>query len=135
MTSMTVSTAFCEPSSSRQCIALRISSLVGASIVTVAPFLKRSVAIPSTSASVPGAVQRVAGWSGVAKWAGVPMREICELVRPAGNAKWVVFYSFSDGPVGGRYYDCHPIASMYHDLTILAYEMNGEPLNESHGAR
>jgi len=76
----------------------------------------------------------IQGWSGVAKWAGVPMREICELVRPADNAKWVVFYSFSDGPVGGRYYDCHPIASMYHDLTILAYEMNGEPLNESHGA-
>ena len=46
----------------------------------------------------------------------------------------MVFYSFADGPVGGRYYDCHPIASMYHDLTILAYEMNGAPLNESHGA-
>ena len=76
----------------------------------------------------------IQGWSGVAKWAGVPMRSICELVRPAPNANWVVFYSFSDGPVGGRYYDCHPIASMYHELTILAYEMNGEPLNESHGA-
>ena len=70
----------------------------------------------------------------MAKWAGVPMRSICELVRPAPNANWVVFYSLSDGPVGGRYYDCHPIASMYHELTILAYEMNGEPLNESHGA-
>ncbi|MCW1957389.1 MAG: molybdopterin-dependent oxidoreductase [Mycobacterium sp.] len=76
----------------------------------------------------------IQGWSGVAKWAGVPMRDICALVRPAANAKWVVFYSFADGSVGGRYYDCHPIESMYHDLTILAYEMNGEPLNESHGA-
>jgi len=76
----------------------------------------------------------IQGWSGIAKWAGVPMQEICDLVRPAANAKWVVFYSFADGPVGGRYYDCHPIASMYHDLTILAYEMNGAPLNESHGA-
>ncbi len=76
----------------------------------------------------------IQGWSGVAKWAGVPMREVCKLVRPAANAKWVVFYSFADGSVGGRYYDCHPIESMYHDLTILAYEMNGEPLNESHGA-
>ncbi|MGI9123450.1 MAG: molybdopterin-dependent oxidoreductase, partial [Mycobacterium sp.] len=76
----------------------------------------------------------IQGWSGVAKWAGVPMRTICDLVRPDPQAKWVVFYSFADGPVGGRYYDCHPIASMYHDLTILAYEMNGEPLNESHGA-
>lgn len=76
----------------------------------------------------------IQGWSGVAKWTGVPMREVCELVRPAANAHWVVFYSFADGSVGGRYYDCHPIESMYHDLTILAYEMNGEPLNESHGA-
>lgn len=76
----------------------------------------------------------IQGWSGVAKWAGVPMREICDLVRPAATARWVVFYSFADGAVGGRYYDCHPIASMYHDQTILAYEMNGEPLNESHGA-
>ena len=76
----------------------------------------------------------IQGWSGVAKWAGVPMRRICELVRPAANARWVVFYSFADGSVGGRYYDCHPISSMYHEQTILAYEMNGEPLNESHGA-
>lgn len=76
----------------------------------------------------------IQGWSGIAKWAGVPMSAICELARPAAEAKWVVFYSFADGPVGGRYYDCHPIASMHHDLTILAYEMNGEPLNESHGA-
>lgn len=45
-----------------------------------------------------------------------------------------VLFVRADGPVGGRYYDCHPIASMYHDLTILAYEMNGAPLNEPHGA-
>lgn len=76
----------------------------------------------------------IQGWSGIAKWAGVPMRAICDLVQPSADAKWVVFYSFADGPVGGRYYDCHPIESMYHDLTILAYEMNGAPLNESHGA-
>jgi sulfoxide reductase catalytic subunit YedY len=76
----------------------------------------------------------IQGWSGIAKWGGVPMRRICELVRPAPNARWVVFYSFADGAVGGRYYDCHPVASMFHDQTILAYEMNGEPLNESHGA-
>ncbi len=45
-----------------------------------------------------------------------------------------MFYSFADGPEGGRYYDCHPIENMDHEQTILAYEMNGEPLNESHGA-
>lgn len=76
----------------------------------------------------------IQGWSGIAKWSGVPMRVICDLVQPAPNAQWVVFYSFADGPEGGRYYDCHPIANMRHEQTILAYEMNGEPLNESHGA-
>ena len=76
----------------------------------------------------------IQGWSAIGEWAGVPMRAICELVKPAANAKWVAFYSFGEGPVGGRYYDCHPIANMYHEQTILAYDLGGEPLNESHGA-
>jgi len=76
----------------------------------------------------------IQGWSAIGDWAGVSMKTICELVKPAANAKWVVFYSFGDGSVGGRYYDCHPIANMYHEQTILAYDLNGEPLNESHGA-
>ena len=45
-----------------------------------------------------------------------------------------MFHSFGAGPVGGRYNDCHKIEHMRHELTILAYEMNGEPLNVSHGA-
>ena len=76
----------------------------------------------------------IQGWSGVAEWAGVPMRTVCEMAAPRPEAKWVVFYSFADGPEGGRYYDCHPIENMDHDQTILAYEMNGSALNESHGA-
>jgi DMSO/TMAO reductase YedYZ molybdopterin-dependent catalytic subunit/thiosulfate reductase cytochrome b subunit len=76
----------------------------------------------------------IQGWSGIAQWSGVPMSVICEMAAPLASAKWVVFYSFADGPEGGRYYDCHPIANMYHHQTILAYEMNGEPLNVSHGA-
>ncbi len=76
----------------------------------------------------------IQGWSGIAKWSGVPMSVICQMAAPLASAKWVVFYSFADGPEGGRYYDCHPIANMYHHQTILAYEMNGEPLNVSHGA-
>jgi len=62
------------------------------------------------------------------------MRVICDLVKPAPNAEWVAFHSFADGPEGGRYYDCHSIANMRHDQTILAYEMNGEPPYQSHGA-
>ncbi|GAA1560382.1 hypothetical protein GCM10009827_097040 [Dactylosporangium maewongense] len=45
-----------------------------------------------------------------------------------------MFYSFGAGGEGGLYYDAHKIEHMGHELTILAYEMNGAPLNELHGA-
>ena len=76
----------------------------------------------------------IQGWSGVAKWGGVSMREIIMLVEPTNNARYVVFYSLADGSDGGRYYDVHKIANMRHRLTILAYEMNGETVSVLHGA-
>jgi DMSO/TMAO reductase YedYZ molybdopterin-dependent catalytic subunit/thiosulfate reductase cytochrome b subunit len=76
----------------------------------------------------------IQGWSAIGEWTGVPMRTICEMVRPLPTAKWVAFYSFAEGSDGGRYYDCHPIENMNHHQTILAYGLNGEPLNEAHGA-
>jgi len=76
----------------------------------------------------------IQGWSGVAKWGGVPMRDILDLVRPRPEARYAVFYSYGEGTEGGTYYDAHKIDHMRHHLTILAYEMNGEPLNELHGA-
>jgi sulfoxide reductase catalytic subunit YedY len=76
----------------------------------------------------------IQGWSGVAKWGGVPMRRILELARPTPEARYAVFYSFGEGGEGGRYYDVHKIHNMEHELTILAYEMNGSPLTILHGA-
>ena len=76
----------------------------------------------------------IQGWSGIAKWGGVPMDEIVKLVQPLPQARFAVFYSFSEGPEGGLYYDAHKVEHLSHKLTILAYEMNGEPLNELHGA-
>ena len=76
----------------------------------------------------------IQGWSGVAKWGGVPMSHILELVRPTPEARYAVFYSFADGGEGGRYYDVHKISNMRHKLTILAYEMNGAPVSVLHGA-
>ncbi len=76
----------------------------------------------------------IQGWSGVAKWGGVSMTTILELVKPAAEAKWVVFYSLGDGPDKGLYYDAHPIEQMRYQLTMLAYDMNGEPLTYGHGA-
>jgi sulfoxide reductase catalytic subunit YedY len=76
----------------------------------------------------------IQGWSGVAKWGGVSMQAIMDLVQPRPEAKWVVFYSFGDGADGGMYYDAHPIEQMGYQLTMLAYDMNGEPLPYGHGA-
>jgi len=76
----------------------------------------------------------IQGWSGVAKWGGVSMQTIFDLVQPSPEAKWVAFYSLGEGADGGTYYDAHPIEHMHHQLTMLAYDMNGEPLSFGHGA-
>ena len=76
----------------------------------------------------------IQGWSGVAKWGGVSMKTILDLVKPKPGAKWVVFYSLGDGPDRGLYYDAHPIEQMTAALTMLAYDMNGKPLGYGHGA-
>jgi len=76
----------------------------------------------------------IQGWSGIAKWGGVSLRTLMDLVGPQPEAKWVVFYSLGDGPDGGVYYDAHPVEQMDFHLTMLAYDMNDEPLSFGHGA-
>ena len=62
------------------------------------------------------------------------------MVRPRPNAKVVVFYSFSEGVefstgvAGGQYYDSLSIKDALNPQTLLAYEMNYQPLNHLHGA-
>ena len=76
----------------------------------------------------------IQGWSGVAKWGGVSMQAVLDLVKPKPEAKWVIFYSFAHGPDGGIYYDAQPIEQMSYKLTMLAYDMNGAPVSFGHGA-
>jgi methionine sulfoxide reductase catalytic subunit len=76
----------------------------------------------------------IQGWSGIARWGGVRMQTILDLVKPQPQARWVVFYSLGEGPNKGVYYDAHPIEQMHYHLTMLAYDMNGEPLSFGHGA-
>ncbi|MGH9049307.1 MAG: molybdopterin-dependent oxidoreductase [Acidimicrobiia bacterium] len=79
----------------------------------------------------------IQGWSAIAKWGGVPMSDIMDVVRPTADAEYAVFYSFGGGAETGDdivYYYAHRIENMRHRLTILAYEMNGEPLDITHGA-
>jgi DMSO/TMAO reductase YedYZ molybdopterin-dependent catalytic subunit/thiosulfate reductase cytochrome b subunit len=82
----------------------------------------------------------IQGWSGIAQWGGVPLAELMKLVRPRPNAKAVVFYSFgegvdfSTGVAGGQYYDSLSVDNALNFQTLLAYEMNYQPLELLHGA-
>lgn len=82
----------------------------------------------------------IQGWSGIAEWGGLPLAELMKLVRPGPRAKAIVFYSFGDGVefntgiAGGQYYDSLSIENASHPQTLLAYEMNYQPLQHLHGA-
>jgi DMSO/TMAO reductase YedYZ molybdopterin-dependent catalytic subunit/thiosulfate reductase cytochrome b subunit len=75
----------------------------------------------------------IQGWSGIAEWGGLTTAALIELVRPKPDARVAVFYSFGEGLEGGHFYDSHPIENLMHPQSLLAYEMNFEPLNEQHG--
>jgi DMSO/TMAO reductase YedYZ molybdopterin-dependent catalytic subunit/thiosulfate reductase cytochrome b subunit len=76
----------------------------------------------------------IQGWSGVAEWGGIPLSKIIEIVKPHDCVKDVVFYSFGEGLYGGVYYDTHSLYNCMKALSILAWEMNYEPLPLEHGA-
>src|SRR5579872_119737 len=83
----------------------------------------------------------IQGWSGVAEWGGVSLRHIVELCHPLPSARYMVFYALDNkstsephaqGP--GYFYGTIRMALADDPQTILAYEMNGQPLPINHGA-
>jgi len=82
----------------------------------------------------------IQGWSGIAEWGGLPVAELVKLVRPKPGARAIVFYSFgegvalNDGNASGQYYDSLSIENALNLQTLLAYEMNYQPLSQLHGA-
>ncbi len=76
----------------------------------------------------------IQGWSAIGKWSGLPFAKLIELVKPTPEAQWAMFYSYGEGGEGGQYYDSHSMKDLRHPQSLLAYEMNGEPLPVLHGA-
>lgn len=76
----------------------------------------------------------IQGWSGIAQWGGLPMRDLIKLVKPKAEVKAVIFYSYGEGSEGGDYYDSHSLENMLHPQALLAYEMNFKLLNDIHGS-
>jgi methionine sulfoxide reductase catalytic subunit len=75
----------------------------------------------------------IQGWTAIAEWAGVPMQYIILQCKPLSAARYVVFrsYQYTDGD---EFYEVLDLEIVKHPQTILAYEMNAEPLDIGHGA-
>jgi DMSO/TMAO reductase YedYZ molybdopterin-dependent catalytic subunit/thiosulfate reductase cytochrome b subunit len=76
----------------------------------------------------------IQGWSGIAEWGGVSLARVVELVKPHPEATRVVFHSFGEGLHPGAYYDTQSLQDVLHPQSILAFEMNYEPLSPVYGA-
>jgi DMSO/TMAO reductase YedYZ molybdopterin-dependent catalytic subunit len=76
----------------------------------------------------------VEGWSAIGKWKGVPLSVILEQVRPRPEARYVVFHSADPDELGQYYYESIDFEDAYHPQTILAYDLNDQPLPIGNGA-
>jgi DMSO/TMAO reductase YedYZ molybdopterin-dependent catalytic subunit len=82
----------------------------------------------------------VEGWSSIGKWKGVQLSHVLEQVQPKANAKFVVFRCADsmDGPSldghDSKYYESVDLDDAYHAQTVLAYELNDQPLPVNNGA-
>ena len=83
----------------------------------------------------------IQGWTSIGEWSGVPLRQIVELVKPLPEARHIVFWTMQDTERDepsaegvGQFYETIDLDLAYHPQTLLAYEMNGEPLPIKHGA-
>jgi DMSO/TMAO reductase YedYZ molybdopterin-dependent catalytic subunit len=84
----------------------------------------------------------VEGWSAIGKWKGPQLSQLLERAKLKPQARFVVFRCFDNMDEGGltsdedasRYYESLDLVDAYHPQTIVAFEMNGAPLDVTHGA-
>jgi len=68
------------------------------------------------------------GWTAIAEWTGVPLRNVLNSAGINKKARFVNFYAY-DG-----YMESIDMLDALHPQTILAYGMNGQGLPIAHGA-
>lgn len=82
----------------------------------------------------------VEGWSCIGKWTGVPLGVVLQHAGLAPSARYIVFHCADKlaealgEPGQDKYYESIDLTDAFHPQTILAYDMNGEPLRAAHGA-
>jgi DMSO/TMAO reductase YedYZ molybdopterin-dependent catalytic subunit len=80
----------------------------------------------------------VEGWSAVASWHGVRLKDLLDVVGLRPHAPFVEFVSFEPTPEptlrgNETYTSSWDLESALHPQTLLAYGMNGSPLGHLHG--
>jgi DMSO/TMAO reductase YedYZ molybdopterin-dependent catalytic subunit len=70
----------------------------------------------------------VEGWAAIVQWGGVRLKDLIALAQPQATARYVYFKS------GDGYYNSWDMPSALHPQTLLAYQMNGQPLPIDNGA-
>ena len=78
----------------------------------------------------------VEGWSAIAQWQGARLSALLDVVKPAAAARYVVFHCADPMEDGGQsaYYESIDMDDAYHEQTLLAYALNGQPLPVANGA-
>ncbi len=76
----------------------------------------------------------VEGWSAIGKWAGVPLGKFLALVKPAPDARYVIFHCLDRDDSGTPYYESLNLHQAAHPQTLLALDLNDKPLDADHGA-
>ena len=85
----------------------------------------------------------VEGWSAIGQWSGVPLGLLLKAAGVARGARYAIFHC-ADNLGGepskggeqspGQYYESLALEDAVHPQTLIAYAMNGEPLDIPHGA-
>src|SRR5208282_2266767 len=76
----------------------------------------------------------VEGWSAIGQWSGASLGPMLTAAGLMPGARYIVFHCADELAPGAPYYESIDLIDAFHPQTILAYALNGAPLEVGHGA-
>jgi DMSO/TMAO reductase YedYZ molybdopterin-dependent catalytic subunit len=76
----------------------------------------------------------VEGWSAIGQWSGAPLGPLLSAAGLLPGVRYIVFHCADELAPGSPYYESIDLIDAFHPQTILAYALNGAPLEVGHGA-
>ena len=107
--------------------------------LSVDGLVKRSLALPMTALKAMQPRSQITrhdcveGWSAIGQWQGPQVGQILSMAGLLPSARYAVFHC-ADRFGSSPYYESIDLVDAFHPQTILAWEMNGQPLSLGHGA-